>query len=411
MLEHSPEEKCKIEISVLGGFDLKIGEVSLLDHHRSRKLLELLKYFITNRNKRLLPEIIMEDLWPDEEYQNPKNALRTQIFRLRKFLEEITLSYRLEDCLKITFGGGYYTCTLGSDCILDADRFERLVQEGNALKEADPSSAIDTYLEAVSLYKGEYLAENPYQEWTLVARNHYHRLYLQALFRLLELLRQQGRFGDIIQVFEEAVLIEPLEENLHYFYLEALLELEEISQALGHYSYITARMYRELGIKPSPAMRELYRKIRDKSEEKEITDLIFIERKLDSAPESRQGVLFCDVDYFRFLYDLEKRRSGRRKTGVFLGLITLLQVAADTGLSASSPAMEKLKKVLDQCLRKGNVACQWNEAQVILMLTVAKETNLDLIKQRIEDGFKKETRSSTAGLLVKFQPIEEKFVV
>ena len=72
MLEHSPEEKCKIEISVLGGFDLKIGEVSLLDHHRSRKLLELLKYFITNRNKRLLPEIIMEDLWPDEEYQNRK---------------------------------------------------------------------------------------------------------------------------------------------------------------------------------------------------------------------------------------------------------------------------------------------------------------------------------------------------
>jgi len=413
MFEYNPQNECKIEILVLGSFDLRMGTFSLLDNRRSQKILELLKYFITMRNKRLLPEIIMENLWSDVVYQKPRSALRTQIFRLRKFLEEITLPLQSEssDCLNITFGGGYYTCILGPNCSLDADQFEGLMQKGNALKENDPLLAIETYLKGISLYKGEYLAENPYDEWALAPRNHYHRLYLQSLFRLLELLRHHRRYEEIVKIFEEAVLIEPLEENLHYYYLEALLEQEDIRQALSHYSYITSRMYQELGIKPSPSMREIYRKIRDRSEEKEITDLVFIERKLDYPVESREGVLFCDGDYFRLLYDLEKRRSSRGQEKVFLGLVTLLQVATGTGSSGNLSAMEKLKKVLGLCLRKGDVACQWNQAQVILILTGIEETNLDLIRKRVEDGFKNEKGSSTSGLLIKFQPIEEKFFI
>ena len=170
---------------------------------------------------------------------------------------------------------------------------------------------------------------------------------------MLELLRHHRRYEEIVKIFEEAVLIEPLEENLHYYYLEALLEQEDIRQALSHYSYITSRMYQELGIKPSPSMREIYRKIRDKSEEKEITDLVFIEKKLDYPVESREGVLFCDADYFRLVYDLEKRRSNRREVTVFIGLVTLFQVTADSGSSGNLRAMEKLKKYWVYACAKG----------------------------------------------------------
>ena len=55
-----------------------------------------------------------------------------------------------------------------------------------------------------------------------------------------------------------------------------------------------------------------------------------------------------------------------------------------------------------------DVACQWNEAQVIVILT-AEEVNLDLIRKRVEDGFKREKGSSTSDLLIKFQPIKENF--
>ncbi|MGI6425451.1 MAG: winged helix-turn-helix domain-containing protein [Tepidanaerobacteraceae bacterium] len=55
---------------------------------RANKNLELLKYFITFRNRKLVPESIVEDIWKEDECVNPHNALRTQIFRLRKNIKK-----------------------------------------------------------------------------------------------------------------------------------------------------------------------------------------------------------------------------------------------------------------------------------------------------------------------------------
>ena len=95
--------------------------------------------------------------------------MRTQIFRLRKFLEEITLSYRLEDCLKITFGGGYYTPALWDPIVFWMRTGLKDWQEGNALKRSR-SFLGHRHLSGSRIpIQREYLAENPYQEWTLVA--------------------------------------------------------------------------------------------------------------------------------------------------------------------------------------------------------------------------------------------------
>jgi len=48
---------------------------------------------------------------------------------------------------------------------------------------------------------------------------------------------------------------------------------------------------------------------------------------------------------------------------------------------------------------------------VIVILTGIEEVNLDLIRKRVEDGFKREKGSSTSDLLIKFQPIKEKLFI
>ena len=70
-----------IEVLTLGDFDIRINKKSVLrKSSRVSKNLELLKYFITYKNKKLVPETIVEALWKEEEIVDPKNLLRTQIF-------------------------------------------------------------------------------------------------------------------------------------------------------------------------------------------------------------------------------------------------------------------------------------------------------------------------------------------
>lgn len=80
----------KLYISTLGEFDIKVdGQSILRDSARMYKIYRLFEYFLTFRNKKLLPETIIDNLLSDSESDDPKNLLRTQIFRLRKTLNLI----------------------------------------------------------------------------------------------------------------------------------------------------------------------------------------------------------------------------------------------------------------------------------------------------------------------------------
>ena len=68
--------------------------------------------------------------------------------------------------------------------------FEQAIEKGNKLRDDNPEESIEAYKEVVSIYKGEYLSETDYEDWLIPIRNRYERLYLQSLFKLLELLRK-----------------------------------------------------------------------------------------------------------------------------------------------------------------------------------------------------------------------------
>jgi hypothetical protein len=74
---NSVNEVSNLRIITLGNFDLRDGEKSLLESigKRSYKVLDLLKFFITYKDKRLLPETIMEKVSPESDLLDPKNAL------------------------------------------------------------------------------------------------------------------------------------------------------------------------------------------------------------------------------------------------------------------------------------------------------------------------------------------------
>lgn len=398
----------RVEVFTLGDFDIRKSGASLMGQSgRATKKLELLKFFITYRDKKLPPEYIIENLWNDSTSSSPKNALRAQVFRLRKMLDSMGLTDNADGngaYLDLTFQNGFYILNIGRNCILDIALFEQNVMAADTQRSNNPDQAINKYKEAIGLYRGEYMADIPDSEWVFTIRNRYHRFYVQSLLRLFELLKSRGRFKEIIEHFEQAVCYEPFEEALHLFYMEAMLELNEYKNALSHYNYITGRMYRELSVKPSPALKGIYSKIVAGDKNGQRADISALSKSFSQDDET-EGALLCDIEYFKTIYNLEERRSIRSKNKEYLGLITIASDSTGASKGGLRMAAKALKSVLKDSLRRGDVFTQWNGHQMIIMLTDVQRDALDLIGRRIKKRFNDAVGHDEFWIDISFKPI------
>lgn len=394
------EKKAKLYIYTLGNFDIKLGEKSLLDTaNKSFKILTLLKYFLSFNEKRLLPESIIDHIYPENESSDPKNVLRTQIFRLRRFLKEIlgeTGNY-----LDISFVAGYYVFSLSEGVFFDVAEFEKKAKAAKKIKETDKNQAKNLYKEALALYKGNYLLEDTH-EWLVPIRNYYNRLYIQSIFNLIEIYREDGDYNQILEVCEEALRIEPAEEGLHIVFIEALLNLGRVRAALSHYEFISTWFLKELGVKPSSSMKSIYRKIRSYDHENNIFDLEKI--NMEFVEDMDNKPLLCDLDYFKFLYNWSRRRSSRQEKLDYFGLATLTK-RTNLSLEENKEIIRILTNLVNNSLRKGDIYSFWNETQLIMIVYEIDDKSLETIEDRINKNFQNLLENKKSTLEIKFKPI------
>lgn len=389
----------KLYISTFGNFDIRDESTSLLkDAARQYRLYKLFQYFVTFRNKKLLPETIIDNILQDNESADPKNVLRTQIFRLRNILKAFIPEGEDEaDYMSIHFVNGYYCLELGKNISLDIKETEDLSNKGDEVYISDKELAKDYFMKAISLYKGQYLADNPYEVWAIPIRNYYSRLYLKTLFKLIEIYKDEDKNDEIIELCEAALSIEPYEENIHIYLMDAMLKLGHVSNAKSHYDYAAAILEKEVGIKSSPRLKSILRKIENYLNEKSDIDISTLDSKLDDKEDS--GALFCDADYFKFLYNIQQRRSIRHNENDFIALISLNDYHDEAGIKKWIKIMTELLKY---SLRAGDAFTFWNDSQVILLLHDVRDNGRELIENRI----RKNLRSyGEYDLKIRFKPL------
>lgn len=393
----------KLYINTLGDFDLIIGGNSLLkESNRSYRLYKLFQYFVTFKNKKLLPETIIDNLWQDNESQDPKNMLRAQIFRLRQMIKKILPEGTDESqYLHITFNNGYYSLEIGEMTILDIDEFETLIAKGDSAGSEDINLAIKAYKEALRLYKGAYLGENIYEVWLVPVRNYYSRLYLKTLFKLIEILNEKEEYDEVINLCEIAITIEPYEEAVHIYLIEAMLKLGQIKNAMSHYEYITSLLEKEFGTRPSSAMVNIHRKIQNYFIEKDEINIANIKDKLEN--EDTEGPLLCDSDYFKFLFNVQRRKREKEDSD-FIGIITLnsKRNCSKEELTCWSKVM---MQVVEKTFRKGDAYTFWNDTQILIILYDVKENGLEAIKGRVNKSLNSIIKDSKYNISIKFMPI------
>lgn len=388
------------EIYTLGNFDIKYNGKSILDMKGyPYKTFKLFKYFITNEGKKLLPENIIEDLWEDNEYNDPQGALRTQISRVRKMIDIERLN--LKPFFTIQYLNGYYVFKLGKEATLDARKFETLINPIKPPK--DKLELENTLKEAICIYNGDYLQELNDEDWLISIRMRYDRLYLKALLAYLQILLSKKQYHDIISICEKAIEHKFYEEIIHIYFLEALIKIGQERYAANHYEFYTSKFYNDLGVPPSKKAKEIYIRLQTMKENisEKIIDMDIIKTIL--REDKTEGPLVCDFSYFKFLYNFEIRNIERNKDkDIILSIITIDNSSHKIlRIDDLKEAIKILKSIIYNTLRKGDVVTQWNDSQLMILLYNINIDNIDGTMKRIVDQFDKQKVKNDIILSIK----------
>lgn len=396
----------KLMVFTLGRFEVKKNNHSLTTAASgSKKIWALFKFMMTHRQRSFTPESLVDSLWSAEDYSDPRSTLRRQMHRLRQVLEESSMGSEQV----IILNNGYYYWNSDLDVQIDTDLFEKSVQLGDALKENQPDKALIHFLMALSLYQGDYLSECIDQLWVLPIQNYYRRLYVKTVLDTTELLRELGDFNRILQICEKAIQLDIYKEEFHVSYMEALLQIGEREQALKHYEHITGFFYQEMGLKPSPAMKAIYKRILSTQAKHATMDALASDLEVATASEN---AFYCEPDIFRSIYELERRRSERNDVKAIVGMITMAQPLG-VSLGQQQQRMLSLKQYLLEHLRKGDTVTHWNDSQFLVLLPGLDETKMENVLSRIVNLYITDTTANANSIQTQYHlilPLQESVI-
>jgi DNA-binding SARP family transcriptional activator len=251
-----------LRVDTLGGFHLWRDDLEVEAAAWSReKALHLFQFFVTMRHyaSPLHKEQIIDRLWPElsleEGDRDFKVALNT-IYKVlepnrpprgeSRFIQRLGLVYRLQL----------------SQMQVDADHFEALVAQGNHALPHHADEAISYYQQALTWYKGDYLPERRYEDWSSAERERLHLLALGTMTTLANLLVASNPL-ESIRLTQHVLLVDPVWEEAYRVQIQAYLTQGNRPLAWRVYQQCVTMLQEELGLEPLPETQALYQKINE----------------------------------------------------------------------------------------------------------------------------------------------------
>jgi tetratricopeptide (TPR) repeat protein len=223
------------------------------------------------------------------------------------------------------------------------------------------------------------------------------------LYKLIKLLKKNEENERIITLCEETLLIEPYEENIHIELMEALLRTGNNKSALNHYEYSLNMLEKELDAKPSQRFTDFIKKIHNNTPRKNDLDISEIRKNLEDGIS--EGAMYCSLEYFKFLFNIQKRKSLRNNENDYLCIITINRNKSSFYEPVTKNGINDIFMVLEKSLRKGDVFTSWNENQILIMLHDVKNNGTEIIQERLTNNLKEYTKTSTNEIRMIFQPL------
>ncbi len=251
--------RAPLELFCLGPFQMRqqgtVLDPGLLGRRRALAVLQIL---LTRYGSPVHREELAEALWPQGPPADAAALLKVAVHYLRRGLAT-GLGAAPEYIL--TQGPSYAFNAAAPHHFDVADFQEQLLRARRSAAQGDTAAAADAYRRAIACYHGDFLADEPYAEWSLSRREELAQLYLTALSEATDVFQRGGAWEESLRCCRVALARDPCREDFHRALMQLLWRLGRRAEALRQYRECAAVLDRELGVGPDPATQALGRRI------------------------------------------------------------------------------------------------------------------------------------------------------
>ena len=389
-----------LSIQMFGTFSLKYGENRISDQdNRSKKFWLLLACLLCNKGRAVSQKKLIELLWGDEPASsNPENALKITFHRVRAMLDKLWPNAGRELIVHRESG---YAWNSEIACTLDTEEFDRLCR----VETEDEQQRIETCLQALELYQGDFLEKLSSETWVIPVTTHYHNAYIQLVTELVPLLMQREQHSKAIEICRAAVGVEPYHEVLHSMLIRALGAAGDQKGAAAAYEELAKRLFDDFGILPSEETRQAYREATRSLSDHTLPMEQILAHLQEPDPES--GALECEYDYFKVLCFVEARAMERSGKATHIALLSIGAAMDQKPLSKRSmnTALAHLQEEIRTNLRRGDTFARCSGSQFIVMLPQANYENSCMVCRRILGAYSRKYPHSPVKLNFMVQPL------
>lgn len=367
-------------VKTFGGLEITNDNVTVnIVELFGKQLVNLLQVLLFHSEKPVQKDELIDILWP--ESKNPSSALKFSIFRLRSELNEIDF-FKDKEVIVTTRKG--YILNPNLDWNIDfvelQKAYNQIIEGAELLDEKEFKIARKIF----RLYQGRFYASPSQLHWILQKQEVFRQMYVKTMMRTSCYLYTQKRYDEMMLMNYQAVLIEPFNEGLHYYYMKGLVATRNYREALKYYDELNDIFLSELGTGLSKRFKQLYDIIIADHAKEENKDMETIMRELSNRDQQNQG-FFCSYEIFKYFYELLLKMSVRNEQNYYLIMLQFSDGTLD--YEKVGVDFDRVKRLVSSCLRSNDLFTRTSETQLLLLVDCQTEENAHLIIQRISNKF------------------------
>jgi two-component SAPR family response regulator len=221
-----------------------------------RKPLALLKAIIAFGGRGVREESLIDTLWPDIDGDAAHFALTSAIHRLRRLLVREEAIIRKDNEVSLD----------QRHCWVDAWACERLLSRAelatrNNGHEPLREETIGIVQQALELYKGSFLGNDPDAPWATVLADRLRRRLLRQLVQVGQYWEHAEDLQQAADIYEEGLRIDPCAEDVCRRLMSVYNSLGRPSEILAAYRHCREARATRLGTGPSAETEALVKRL------------------------------------------------------------------------------------------------------------------------------------------------------
>jgi len=308
---------------------------------------------------------LIEYFWEDSE--NPSNALKYSIYRLRKKLSEME---DFKDYKWILTKRDGYIFNNSLDYVFDVDEFNKLISS-KQVEEID----ID---KIINLYHNGFL-KNDCHLFVYNIRMFYEELFIQYIVKYCKDFFNKKDYNVVLEVIEKAMMVESLNEEFILIYLKTLIETQKYNDALKYFKKVSEEFFDYYKRPIGDCINNLF-------DDYVETDKYLVEdideiAKLLSVKSEFSKPIFVKFMSFKQIYEYIYYKYQRKHKCISVVLVKLVTK------KELNIKMKILKEIIDNHLRSSDVYCKLSDNQYLFIFTIKDDYDVFTIMSKLQARF------------------------